>query len=51
MTDSEPKLNETSKTETTVRQYDSEGKVSWETTTVVVMRTPPPTDLPTGMYL
>jgi hypothetical protein len=48
----EPVLHETSKTEVTVRQFDPDGRVTSETTTVtVVRREGPPDALPTGMYL
>lgn len=50
--DDEPQLEQTSKTETTVRHFDTDGKLISETTTVVTRAEPPSTDeLPTGMYL
>jgi hypothetical protein len=48
---SAPDLNETSKTETTVRQFDADGRVTAETVVTTVVRKECRPDLPTGMYL
>jgi hypothetical protein len=46
-----PNLDETSRTETTVRQFDADGRVIAETVITTVVRKGPPDALPTGMYL
>lgn len=47
----DPELTETARTETTVRQFDTDGKLISETTTVVTQRRQPDDTLPLGMYL
>lgn len=47
----EPKLDNTTKTETTVRHFDSEGKLTSEVTTVIVYKTKTNPDDHTGMYI
>lgn len=51
MPSDEPELNNTTKTETTVRHFDSEGNVTSEVVTVVVHKTKTNPDDRTGMYL
>lgn len=46
-----PELPQTDKTETIVRQFDTDGKLIAETVTVVTQHRPSNEDLPTGMYL
>lgn len=50
--DGDQPLEQTSRTETTVRQFDTAGRLISETTTVVTRAEPANADeLPVGMYL
>lgn len=50
MTD-QPELTETSWTETTHRQYDTDGQLISETVTIITQHKRADDDPPTGMYL
>jgi hypothetical protein len=47
----EPELTESSRTETTVRQYDTDGQLISETVTIVTQHKKPEDELPVGLYL
>lgn len=47
----EHELADTSRTETTIKQFDADGRVLSEVITTIVRRHPPDDELPVGMYL
>lgn len=47
----EPDLEQTSRTETRVRQYDEHDQLVSETITVITQHRRPDNDFPIGMYL